>query len=210
MKKENLLGQRFGKLTVIAPAKSINSRAYWLCRCDCGKEKTILAGNLKDGKSKSCGCASPGKHAKIKGKRFGKLTVIEYMGSTKHKDTLWKCRCDCGNEIIVQNNNLHSGHTTSCGCNREEIYYAPEKRIEGLKKSPNTGRFETNIHAKNWVLIAPNGTVYKIKNLTMFIRNNSELFEISNNDEDVNKMVKRLSVAKSKQRKWRGWIVKEE
>lgn len=69
----------------------------------------------------------------ISGKKFGHLTAIECVGVTNDKGTLWKCRCDCGKEVIVQNNNLKSGHTTSCGCKREEIYNTPEKRIEGLK-----------------------------------------------------------------------------
>ena len=33
-------------------------RAYWLCMCDCGKEKVICASNIKSGKTKSCGCKS--------------------------------------------------------------------------------------------------------------------------------------------------------
>ena len=28
----------------------------------------------------------------------------------------WKCRCDCGNEIVVLGNSLVLGHTLSCGC----------------------------------------------------------------------------------------------
>ena len=49
--------------------------------------------------------------------RFGKLTVVEKVDSPK-KATLWKCRCSCGRETIVQLGNLRNGHTQSCGkCN---------------------------------------------------------------------------------------------
>lgn len=210
MKKTNLLGKRFGRLTVIAPAEPRNGRTYWLCRCDCGKEKIFLSGNLVDGKSKSCGCVSFGKRVNLLGKQFGHLTAIECVGVTNDKNTLWKCSCDCGNEVIVQNNNLKSGHTTSCGCKREEIYNTPEKRVEGLKKSPKTGRFETNMHAKNWILTAPNGTVYKFRNLSMFIRNNPELFDVNGTDGDVLKIVRQLSHIRNCNKKWHGWTIRED
>jgi hypothetical protein len=32
------------------------SRKYYLVRCDCGNEKWILAQNVRNGRSKSCGC----------------------------------------------------------------------------------------------------------------------------------------------------------
>lgn len=58
---ENLLGETFGRLTVIAPAdKKIlpcgNKVTMWLCKCACGTIKAIPAQNLKKGKTKSCGC----------------------------------------------------------------------------------------------------------------------------------------------------------
>lgn len=34
---------------------------------------------------------------------------------------MWKCQCDCGNEIIVRPDSLTSGHTKSCGCLQKEI-----------------------------------------------------------------------------------------
>lgn len=56
------------------------------------------------------------------GTKFGKLTVIKYVGynkkTYKHK---WLCRCECGKEVIVQQGNLENGHTKSCGCLRKEI-----------------------------------------------------------------------------------------
>lgn len=205
MEKDNLLGKRFSSLTVIAEAPSKNGRTYWLCRCDCGREKIILASSLKRGLTRTCGCVNLGKRTQLVGQRFGKLVAIECVGVTSDKNTLWKCLCDCGNETIVQNNNLKSGHTTSCGCQKNEILQNPAARVAGLKKSPNTGRFETNTHAKKWILTAPNGTVYKFRNLSLFIRNNPELFDIDGSDEKVLKILKCLSGIKSNGRKWHGW-----
>ena len=49
-------GQVFGKLTVVRFDHVKNKRQYYLCRCECGKEKVILKGNLLTGKTTSCGC----------------------------------------------------------------------------------------------------------------------------------------------------------
>lgn len=53
----NLVGQRFGRLQVVAPAglnKCKNS--MWQCRCDCGKIAICKGQFLKRGATKSCGC----------------------------------------------------------------------------------------------------------------------------------------------------------
>lgn len=61
MKKLNLIGQQFSKLTVVAPAPSRrrpNGRLLtaWLCRCECGNEKEVNIGDLRRGYVRSCGC----------------------------------------------------------------------------------------------------------------------------------------------------------
>lgn len=57
-----------------------------------------------------------GKTSNILGERFGKLTVVEHVGSDKHHCSIWKCDCDCGNSIITTARSLLSGDTRSCGC----------------------------------------------------------------------------------------------
>lgn len=52
----------------------------------------------------------------LTGQRFGKLVVIEYAGMDKHSRTLWKCRCDCGKEVIEIGTLLNKGRQNSCGC----------------------------------------------------------------------------------------------
>lgn len=59
-KKLELTGQRFGKLTVLAPAENIGSRTAWLCRCDCGQETVVPTRRLRDGRRTSCGCDREG------------------------------------------------------------------------------------------------------------------------------------------------------
>lgn len=50
-----LKGKKFGRLTVLSQAESRRCRR-WNTICSCGKTKTILAGSLTGGKTKSCGC----------------------------------------------------------------------------------------------------------------------------------------------------------
>jgi len=56
----------------------------------------------------------------LRGKRFGRLTVISVFGKTKSLNTIWLCKCDCGNEIPVINTNLTRGNSKSCGCGNIE------------------------------------------------------------------------------------------
>lgn len=57
LKKEryNIIGQRFGNLTVIS-RESSGSHAKFLCRCDCGREIVVRGDSLRRGKTISCGC----------------------------------------------------------------------------------------------------------------------------------------------------------
>lgn len=50
------------------------------------------------------------------GQKFGRLTVIERAENTKEGRARWKCKCECGNEVIVLGKHLRSGSTKSCGC----------------------------------------------------------------------------------------------
>lgn len=56
--KIEMIGRRFGKLTVIKESPERKSkRVYWICKCDCGSiTKSIKGTNLRNGTTKSCGC----------------------------------------------------------------------------------------------------------------------------------------------------------
>lgn len=53
----NLIGKRFGKLTVIADTgKRQNRSVIWECQCDCGKKREYLSQTLTKNRALSCGC----------------------------------------------------------------------------------------------------------------------------------------------------------
>lgn len=56
-----LVGERFGRLVVLELHAEYMRGKYladykWLCQCDCGKQKVVLGGNLRFGRTTSCGC----------------------------------------------------------------------------------------------------------------------------------------------------------
>lgn len=118
----NIIGNKYGKLTVIRELEERDkyNRRQYLCKCDCGNEKIVRRNNLICEKTKSCGCIKIGPKKKIIniiGNKYGKLTVIkELEEKSNNNQRLYLCKCDCGNEKIVAQNNLISGDTKSCGC----------------------------------------------------------------------------------------------
>ena len=120
----NEIGNKYGKLTVIARAENKDTRAYWKCKCDCGKIVIVSGKQLRSGKTKSCGClrreVSRDKRLEKYGikpnQQYGKLTTLQTIGKDKNNNYLWKCKCECGNIIVTTTVNLKSGNTTSCGC----------------------------------------------------------------------------------------------
>lgn len=111
------------KLTVLYElTERRNKKIYWHCKCECGNECDVMGIDLRRGHSKSCGCMQGKSESKIidlKGQRFGKLVVIERAENTKQGQAQWKCKCDCGNEVIVRGYGLING-TKSCGCLQKE------------------------------------------------------------------------------------------
>ena len=120
---EDLTGQKFGKLTVIKRGKTLKSGIVrWICECECGNVTIVDSGRLKNGMTKSCGCLKHQQSKRLKdltGQRFGRLTVIKRVKS-KNKNTMWLCKCQCGNEIIIPSRRLLNGETKSCGCLKKE------------------------------------------------------------------------------------------
>ena len=114
-------GERFGWLVAlkVTQERKSNGGAVWLCRCDCGNEVCVPAGNLKRGTTKSCGCI---RRVNLVGQRFGNLTVLRLGKKSGHGDgSFWVCKCECGNECEVHASKLKSGHTGSCGCSHQKL-----------------------------------------------------------------------------------------
>ena len=119
----SIIGKKFGFLTVIdLDHVNKNHATYWLCECDCGNMITVRGSNLKNGHTKSCGCISHGREIEdLSGRRFGRLTVIEFDHMDKYYSSYWVCKCDCGNEVVVSRGNLVKSRAKSCGCYKRDL-----------------------------------------------------------------------------------------
>ena len=92
----------------------------------------------------------------ISGKRFGKYTVLKYVGNNKHGMALWECRCDCGNIRTVVGSSLRKGVTVSCGCyHKEEV--SKRKTTHGMSNT----RIRTIWNHMIQRCTNPNNTAYK-------------------------------------------------
>lgn len=61
-----------------------------------------------------------GKPKNIIGNKYGRLTVLGDTGKRYHTTVIWRCKCDCGNDIEIRGDAIRSGNTKSCGCFSKE------------------------------------------------------------------------------------------
>jgi hypothetical protein len=95
---KNMVGMKFGKLTVLSfdhmveyqRKDKIQNIRYWLCQCECGKQKVINGANLRKEiePTTSCGCARKGMGTKPGTAFRGLLTV--YKAGAKDRDLSWE------------------------------------------------------------------------------------------------------------------------
>lgn len=125
-----MIGQKFGRLTVISEPFKIGNFYHLKCRCDCGTVKDIYNSNVTRGMVKSCGCLNKEvcrARAKLKSpiflgpgvklQRTKEITIIADMGNNKNDHKKWLCECECGTQFVAFATNLRKpNHTTSCGC----------------------------------------------------------------------------------------------
>lgn len=120
-KYKKMVGKKINKWLILSFNENSKNNTF-TCQCECGTIKEVNVNNLCNNKSKDCGCGRKNTLSKLKSKnligmRFGKLVAIEKLPySNKFNRVLYKCKCDCGREVIVPSQSLIRHHTVSCGC----------------------------------------------------------------------------------------------
>ena len=131
--KKDLTNQQFGKLIALYYVEN-TSPPLWHCKCECGNEIDVVSNFLTRGNTTSCGCQRQKLRKDLTNQRFGKLTVIEraenYISPSGQTQIQYKCKCDCGNEVIVMASSLKQGLTQSCGCIRSAGEMVVEKYLQ--------------------------------------------------------------------------------
>ena len=97
MKRIDLTGKRFGRLTVIKPlGLNPNNQLVWLCECDCGKVVCVAGLSLRNGDTKSCGCY------RKDASRIHQTKHGAYRGRTK-RERLYNIYSDMRQRCLDQN-----------------------------------------------------------------------------------------------------------
>lgn len=149
-RSKSLIGQRFGRLTVI----DILDDKKCICRCDCGNTKIIRKHNFLYGRTQSCGCLRQEKaDLDITSQRFGLLTAVKSTGKSDGHSIIWLFKCDCGNEIELPRYAVKYQHQISCGCifngNRSEFVLDTQKHGEGVSASVAAYILSNNMNKNN-------------------------------------------------------------
>lgn len=138
----DLTGRQSGNLSIIRRVENDKeNNAQWFCKCACGNEVIVRAMYLKNGKQKFC-CKQCPLYTKpmrydYTGQKFGRLTAITYVRSSKGGEAIWSYQCDCGQIAELKHYAVKMGHTQSCGCLAKErgCYRKPgENTNEALYK----------------------------------------------------------------------------
>ena len=135
--KKDYTGQQFGDFKVVEMLWNYQNKHHTYCKCigiD-NKEYIIRQDALVSGATKTIhGACSSGIKHDITGQRFGRLVAIEPINDRASNGGIrWKCICDCGNYVYPTMNNLKRGHTTSCGCAKEDFINSCKDDIVGNK-----------------------------------------------------------------------------
>lgn len=99
---KDITDKRFGSLTVLnldyKKKSKWGSRTYWLCKCDCGNEKSVRKDHLTSGGTKSCGCLEKQnlENMKFKPTHGQTQTRLYYVWNSM------RMRCKTPMQVIIQ------------------------------------------------------------------------------------------------------------
>lgn len=81
----SIVGNKYGKLTVVSYAGTRGTRNYWECLCDCGGRCVVEKGHLRSGHTTSCGCASSRATIGTRSLKHGSCNTSEYIAWSNMK-----------------------------------------------------------------------------------------------------------------------------
>ena len=159
-KPDELIGKRFGKLTVIERLEnSKDRRKVYRCKCECGNTIEVKVKYLNNGDTRSCGCYKKNfeayqeknyeKALEKVGEKYGRLTIIDVAMRDNKQAYDMVCRCECGTICRKKYSQILKGEIVSCGCYAKEI--ASIKATTVLLKSRK--------NKKDWYFIKDNEKV---------------------------------------------------
>jgi hypothetical protein len=125
----------------------------------------------------------------------------------------------CGKEFADPECNLTKTCSPECSsAHRRQMHaqgvYAGtlEKAHEVAKTHPLTGRFETHMHAKEWVIQSPGGEIHRCRNLKLWLREHEDMIDGTVNQawDGITKIKYSMQgKRKNKSKQWKGWQLLE-
>lgn len=179
------IGTKFSKLTVIKDREllRINGRTigFYLCKCECGSTKLIRGFDLKNGKTKSCGCG------------MGKCTHGKHKTKTYRTWAMMKDRCSNPNSP----NYARYGGRGITVCKRWETF---ENFLEDMGEAPkglSIDRIDNNkgYSKENCRWATKEQQVYNTSRTTRLKLNNETLL--------IADVAKRIGVSQATIRRWK-------
>jgi hypothetical protein len=79
------------------------------------------------------------------GRKIGRWIVKGYAGRSRHRRSLWKCICECGQVRIISDANLRSGRSKSCGCLKSDL-----KTESSVRSGRSTARGIRSPEYQSW------------------------------------------------------------
>lgn len=137
---KSLIGKVFGDYKVVSRKDTGEKYDYvYNCECvNCGHTEVRSYGVLKQGRNMCKACNSKfncpdnakGYAEDLRGQKFGKLTVIDYVGQ-QNTHSLWLCKCECTRTTIKSIGVLHRNPNPMCEeCLKESRKTPPKKELE--------------------------------------------------------------------------------
>lgn len=87
--RDDLTGEQFASLTVLAFSGMRRRRSHWRCRCVCGREVFVDGSKLRNGHTRSCGCIRRGMPQPSKRKAYGEALrnriIWQYKANAKSR-----------------------------------------------------------------------------------------------------------------------------
>ena len=96
------------------------------------------------------------KRLDLTGKRFGLLVAVEPVENIGRR-TAWRCRCDCGGEVVAKTVHLRAGKVRSCGCVKEArsaealgLHYIDGTCVEMLRANTRRSNNKSGVVGVVW------------------------------------------------------------
>ena len=102
-KREQLIGQKFGRMTVVEFVGRIGEsrKLFFRCQCDCGNQTNATSSDMRSGRKKSCGClAAEGRDPERKAISH---VLMKYRQSAKKRGFTFNLSREVAVELLRQN-----------------------------------------------------------------------------------------------------------